>query len=159
MHEFTLRVYDIDGNLAFDSVRVLFIDDDITPALDSPDDIIMEYGTLGNNIVWTPIDEYPDQYSIVENESTIVSGNWAGSRIILSLDNLEVGTYDFELTVVDGTGLQATDTVRVTVLAPIPGTPTFPIADLGIVVVVGAIAGAIVVVIVMVYMIRKRKMG
>jgi len=159
MHVVVMMVYDIDGNVAFDSIMVLFIDDDITPILDSPDDIIMDYGTLGNSIVWTPVDEYPTHYIIMANESTIISDIWSGSRIILNLDNLEVGTYDFELTVVDGSGLQATDTVRVTVLAPIPGTPTFPIADLGIVVVVGAVAGAIVVVILMVYAIKKRKMG
>jgi len=157
VHVFMMMVYDVDGNVANDSVSIVYIDDDIAPILDSPDDLTIDYGAVGDSIVWTPIDEYPDQYSIVENESTIVSGNWAGSRIILSLDNLEVGIYDFELTVVDGTGLSATDTVRVTVQRIATVTTPLPPLDLGLAMIVGVTAGAICIVIIAVLLIKNRK--
>ena len=63
-HLIEVMIYDIDGNVASDSVRVLFIDDDVAPTIDSPDDITIEYNSVGSNIIWTPSDEHPDRYSI-----------------------------------------------------------------------------------------------
>ena len=140
--------------------KILAIDDDIVPTIDSPDDITIEYNTVGNNIIWTPSDENPDMYIISVNDSVTVSENWGGSRIILSLDGLEVGTYDFELTVRDGSGLSVSDVVRVIVQRTADDVTSPPlISYLGLVAIIGASAGAIVIVIVVVYLMKKRKAG
>ncbi len=149
-----IRIYDLDGNVASDSVSVLFINDDLAPTIDSPEDITLEYNSVGSNIIWTPQDEYPDTYTVTRNGTTIVSDSWDGSMIILNLDGLEVGIYDFEVTAVDCSGLSASDVVRVTIESNTDGILPLPFADL--VLITGAIAGAIVVVVVV---IKKRKTG
>ncbi|MGY5872752.1 MAG: right-handed parallel beta-helix repeat-containing protein [Candidatus Thorarchaeota archaeon] len=149
-----IRIYDLDGNVAIDSILVLFIGDDVAPIIDSPDDIIIGYNSVGRNITWTPQDEFPGNYSITMNGTAIVSENWNDSTIVLSLDSLEVGVYDFEVTVVDRAGQSASDVVRVTVQGATDGG----LFTTDLVLIVGGIAGVIVVLSIIV-LIRKRKAG
>jgi len=83
-----------------------------------------------------------------------VSDSWDGSMIILNLDGLEVGIYDFEVTAVDCSGLSASDVVRVTVQGATDGGLLTP--DLVLIIV--GIAGVIVV-LVIIALIKKRKAG
>lgn len=159
VYEFTLIVSDIDGNEKNDTVIVKFVVDNEGPTINSPDDISMNYGEVGNQIVWIAEDEYPATYSITMNGTTLVTNDWGGSRIVLDLDGLSPGTYDFELVVVDSSGLTASDSVRVTILR-IPYTPpiTPPSFDSALILVLGATVG-IVIVVVVVVILKKRSSG
>ena len=156
-HVLVLYIYDVDGNEISDGVVVLVIDDSVAPAVDSPDDLVIILGTTGNSIIWTPTDVYPASYAVSSNGSVYASGDWGGSRIAVVVDGLPLGNHTFTLTVEDGSGSSATDTVTVTVL-PFEGwTPEPAPLDYTIVlIVVGAVAGVIVLAVV-VYFVKFKK--
>jgi len=148
-HVLVLYIYDVDGNVISDAVAVLVITDSAAPAVDSPDDIVSIIGTTGNSIIWTPIDEYPASYEVSSNGSVYTSSDWGGSRIVLVVDGLPVGNHTFTLTVWDGSGNSATDTVLVTVLPYEGWTPEAEPADMMmLIIIVGAAAGVIIIVVV-----------
>ncbi|UCE10779.1 MAG: hypothetical protein JSW61_02280, partial [Candidatus Thorarchaeota archaeon] len=154
---FQMRVFDLDGNSAADSVLILVIDDDIAPTIDSPADISYLEGSIGNAIVWTPMDEYPSYFEVSFNGSIIASEDWGGSRIPVSVDGLPAGTHSMTLTVYDGSGNSVSDTVVVTVIPVVPTTPPPEPLDLGVLIIVVIGAGAAVAVVVIVFLIRKRR--
>ncbi|MFW9955194.1 MAG: hypothetical protein ACFFD3_11625, partial [Candidatus Thorarchaeota archaeon] len=108
-------------------------------------------------IKWNPTDQYPAYFEVSYNGSTMVEGSWGGSRIAVSVDGLSVGSHVFTITVEDGGGNTATDSVTVTVL-PIQGytTPPPPL-DLGLVGLVVAGVAAVIIVVVVIFFIRKKR--
>ncbi|MFW9847326.1 MAG: right-handed parallel beta-helix repeat-containing protein, partial [Candidatus Thorarchaeota archaeon] len=159
MHVFYMVVRDLDGNSAGDTVKVLFLDDNTDPTIDSPDDITYTHGTTGNNIIWSPSDDYPDTYRVTIDGELLMSAAWGGSRVVVVVDGLDVGEYVFELTVFDGSGNSQSDSVAVIVEALEPTGPPPIQIDPAVLLAVAAIAGGAVVVIVIVYLIRKRRAG
>jgi len=149
-------IRDIDGNSASDPVDVLVIADGDNPIIDSPSDLTYLEGETGNTIIWTPADSYPESFEVTSNGSVIVSGSWGGSRIALNVDGLQPGSTTFELTVIDGSGNEVSDTVRVTVLAIVVETTPPPPVDMGPILMVAGVAGAVVIVIVVIYLLKKR---
>lgn len=151
-------IRDIDGNSASDNVVILVIDDDASPTIDSPADMAFIEGTTNNQIVWNPTDEYPDRFEVIRNDSVIVEGSWGGSRLVVTVDALEVGTHTLTLTVYDKSGNSVSDSVEVQVIpvsTPPEPTPEIPwmmigvaAAGIGVVVVIGAL-----------FYVRKRKAG
>ncbi|MFW9921638.1 MAG: right-handed parallel beta-helix repeat-containing protein, partial [Candidatus Thorarchaeota archaeon] len=157
LHTLLIEIYDIDGNVAFDQVEILVIDDTIDPTVDSPSDITYTLGETGNSIVWNAEDQYPLRFEVAYNGSTMVEGSWGGSRIAISVDGLSVGSHVFTITVEDGGGNTATDSVTVSVL-PIQEqvTPPPPI-DLGVLLIVLGVVGAAIVVVAVVFFLKKRR--
>ena len=82
-------------------------------------------GNTGNSITWTPDDLFPHTYQILRNDTEVDSGSWDGSSITVSIDGLEVGTYNYTLSVSNEAGNQVTDTVFVYVRLHIAGPETF----------------------------------
>ncbi|MHA2301217.1 MAG: hypothetical protein ACXACD_09710, partial [Candidatus Thorarchaeota archaeon] len=149
-------VYDIDGNSRGDSLLVRVVDDDTAPTIDSPEDITYTEGSTGNVIIWTPIDEYPESYRVTYNGSIIRDESWGGSRIILNVDNLAVGSHVFLVSVIDGSSNSISDQVTVTVLPIIPVTPP-ALFDMTVLGIVAAVVGGVVIVFVVLYILRKRE--
>ncbi|MDF1540468.1 MAG: NosD domain-containing protein, partial [Candidatus Thorarchaeota archaeon] len=155
-HEVQLTIFDIDGNSASANVTVLVILDDDAPSINSPEDRIYIEGTTRNIIEWAPSDDHPDYYEVSFNETTVSSASWGGSRITYNVDGLSPGTYEFQLTVYDKSGLSANDIVNVTVI-PLQFTPPTEPLDWGTIILVGGVIAIIVVVVGITYYIRKKK--
>ncbi|MFW9849234.1 MAG: hypothetical protein ACFFF4_08835, partial [Candidatus Thorarchaeota archaeon] len=157
-HSLLMQIEDQDSNIASDQVLINVILDNVSPEIDSPDDITYVVGTTGNVIVWHPSDAYPATFSVVTNSSTIAEGAWGGSRVAVNVDGLTAGTYRFQLTVRDGSGNSAEDFVNVVVTPIVTGPPPPPPPlDLGLIgLIVAGVAGVIIIV-VLVVVIRKRK--
>ncbi len=83
----------------------------LKPTVDSPYDMVIESGTSNQKITWTPSSYNPMRYTIDCNFVEAASFNWDGGPISILLDGYAPGTYTFELTVYDGAGEIATDTV------------------------------------------------
>ncbi len=145
-HHFTMTVYDADGNSGSDSVSILVINDGTGPAIDSPEDIVFVTGSTGNQIIWTPTDDYPDSFEIEFNETIVLSGDWSGGRIIFELDNLEAGDYNFTVTVWDGGQQSVSDMVAVQVMLYEGWTPVLPPPDFTLLIIAGVGIAAVVVV-------------
>jgi parallel beta-helix repeat protein len=154
---FTMIVADLDDNRASDSVVVVVFDDDTTPTIDSPEDILYTVGTIGNHITWNASDNYPADFEIVENNSVVESGSWSGVLIVYDVDGLEAGNYTFTITVFDGSEHSVSDSVNVQVV-PHGWTPVQPIDPMLLLIVGAAIAG-VVVAVAAVFFIRKRRAG
>jgi len=156
VHHLTMTVFDADENSASDSVSILVINDTTGPTIDSPDDIVFVVDTTGNRIIWTPTDDYPDSFEVSFNETVIAADSWGGGHIVLELDNLVVGDYNFTITVFDGGQHSASDTVAVQVLAYEGWTPVLPPPDFTLLIIAG-VGIAAVVVIGVVYFLKFKK--
>ncbi|MBD3408136.1 MAG: hypothetical protein GF411_18590 [Candidatus Lokiarchaeota archaeon] len=151
---FVMEIRDLDGNADSDSVRVRVIDDNTNPTIDSPADLIIIEGTQPHYITWTPYDEYPTYYEVEWNNTVVKSGRWGGGKVILNVDNLAIGEYQFTLTVYDGSGRTASDSVNVTVMAFGDQVPPL---DWLLIVIIGAGIGGTLIIIAAVLHIRKKK--
>jgi len=159
VHDFTMTVYDADENSASDSVSILIINDATGPTIDSPNDTIFVVGTTGNRIIWTPADDYPDSFEISFNGTVLAADSWGGGHIVLELDDLIVGEYNFTLTVWDGGQQSASDTVAVQVIPYEGWTAAPPPFDFTLIAIVGVGAVGVVVVIGVVYYLKVKKTG
>lgn len=155
-HSLLTVISDLDGNTASDTVLIKVVKDATAPTIDSPPDLTYTFGETGNSIVWTPTDEYPSSFSVTLNGSVYAQGSWGGSRVVINVDGLSVGPHEFSITVKDGSGNTATDSVTVTVLATTGAVTPPPPLDMGLVLLVVGVAAAAVVVVV-VFILYRRK--
>ena len=107
--------------------RYPFLLDLILPIIDSPENVSYAEGTKDNSITWTPDDAHPSNFVVYRNEIEVLSGAWNGSQIIVNVDGLEAGTYNYTIVVTDLGENIARDEVVVTVLdetSPMVDNPT-----------------------------------
>ncbi|UCG03972.1 MAG: right-handed parallel beta-helix repeat-containing protein, partial [Candidatus Heimdallarchaeota archaeon] len=120
----TVTVFDLSGNNATASTVIIVIPippDETPPSVSSPAPLEI-YENSVRSIVWEVSDDYPYQYVIYRNSSTVVKqGYWTTGIIQYSLSNLTVNTWEFNLTVWDESGNWNSSTVIVVVL---PGGET-----------------------------------
>jgi plastocyanin len=127
-YTYTVDVLDTAGNSATDSVQVTVLAS-VEPIIDHPADIECVVGSTGNSITWTPEDLFPHAYQILRNDTEVDSDSWDGSVITVSVDGLEIGTYNYSLTVSDEAGNLVTDTVFVYVRLHIAGPETVSLLE------------------------------
>jgi parallel beta-helix repeat protein len=128
VYNYTVRVNGSDGSWLEDTAFVT-IKDTIPPTIDSPEDIQYEVGTSGNIITWNPMDASPHSYELYRNDTLIDSGSWNGSEIIVNVDGLEIGNYNYSMIVYDTRGHSASDQVVVLVVPAIVTTTTTTITQ------------------------------
>lgn len=155
-HTLVLTVYDVDGNSAQDSLVVQVIRDNVSPTIQQADNVTYIEGTTGNYVSWNANDEYPDSYEVMFNGTTVADGSWGGSHIVINVDRLAPGTYEYTLTVYDMSGNSATSAVNVTVISLIPTVPGGAI-DWGLIAIVVAVVGGAAVLVIVIYYLRKRR--
>ncbi len=156
-HTLVMYIYDIDGNRASDSVTITVINDQVSPTVSSPEDFSYYAGTTGNVIVWNASDQYPSHYEVTYNGTTYAKGAWAGGRVIVNVDGFAPGNHTFQITVYDGAGNSAQDSVTVTVLSATTQSPPPAPLDIGTILLIVGVAGVIVVAVVVVYFVKKRR--
>ncbi len=126
VHNYTLVVYDIDGNTAEDTVLVT-VTDVTPPYIDSPPDIQYSEDTTGHSITWSPSDPHPSMFWVFRNETLVWMGPWQGGPVTVGVDGLPLGIYNYTLVVSDEAGHNSSDIVFVTVIdttAPIIDHPS-----------------------------------
>lgn len=154
-HTLVLTIYDVDGNSASGTILIRVIDDNANPTIEDPEDIIYTEGTTGNSIVWDAEDEYPATFEIRFNNTVIYTGSWGGARIVVNVDGLAPGMYEYELRVYDMSDNMATSSVNVTVIPIVPIEPPL-IIDWLLAIIIGAVIGGVIVVVGIIYYMRKR---
>ena len=111
-YNYTIVVGDINDLQTNDTVLVQVVDT-TCPTLNSPEDMVYESGTVGHEVNWTPYDLDPSHYTVYMNSSVDESGVWNGSAIVIVVDELNPGTYNYTLIVSDTSGNSEKDTVLV----------------------------------------------
>ena len=118
VYNYTILVTDLSDNLVRDEVLVTVTDGTLPVVNDAPDVTFTE-GSTGYNITWSPTDLHPASFEILLNGSDIKSGLWnsTGESIIVNLNGLDIGTYNYTIIMTDAGGNTTSDTVIVTVTA------------------------------------------
>ncbi|MHA1746690.1 MAG: hypothetical protein ACTSWW_11870 [Promethearchaeota archaeon] len=99
-------------------------------SITNPEDLTYEIGQTGHNITWevTDVSVATPKYTIYRNGTINATGSWiSDTPIIVNLDPLDVGIYNFTIIATDGYGGMAEDEIIVTVRAE--GTRFDPFAD------------------------------
>ncbi len=100
-------------------VNTSMIEPDRTPPqwVVKPDDLTFEMGSTGNSISWIVQDQYPNQYFLYLNNVLTEQGNWTSNKALsFSLDELEVGSYNYTIFFSDMPENKIFDSVIVTVI-------------------------------------------
>jgi hypothetical protein len=93
--------------------------------IEGPDDIIFWLDISTDVIQWNATSKYPSHYLVLMNGSEYLSDIWDGvAPIVIELDDLAVGFYNFSVFVFALGGFFNTDSVLVTVLTQEPTTTT-----------------------------------
>ncbi len=87
----------------------------LRPAIDSPGDVLYEFGSTGNEVTWTPDSWKPAEFIVEKDGAFYEEGVWDGLPITVPIDEFEVGTFEIEITVFDSVGYFASDVVEVVV--------------------------------------------
>jgi parallel beta-helix repeat protein len=96
--------------------RYPFKADTVFPILDSPNDITYMAGEEGNLIIWHSFDAHPGWFEIRQNGSVVGGGQWTQYVFNVSIDNLDMGSYLYNLTISDTCANAMSDVVVVTVM-------------------------------------------
>ena len=101
-------------------LNIKSVEDEVPPIITNSGDLSYVEDTSGNYINWTLQDENPDNYSIYRNDTFIISGIWEiNDTIIINVDLLPVGVYNYTLIAYDTYGNMAFNTILVTVATAI----------------------------------------
>lgn len=115
VYNYSLKVNDTCANFAIDNV-IVAVPDTVDPIVEGPDDFHYECGTSNHSITWTVTEFNPHYFEVFRDETQIDYGSWDDSDIVVSIDGLDLGTYNFTLTVSDASNNNASNTVMVSVL-------------------------------------------
>ncbi len=121
-YNFTLVIQDESDFTNSDTV-IVTVYDGTFPATTSPEDITYSEGNVGNNITWVVTDAYARNYTIYQNGTPVqghIDRTWSNGDLILDIDGLARGVYNFTLVLQDESGLTTIDTVILTVLDTTP---------------------------------------
>lgn len=122
-HVFIIYVTDV-GDITVSDEVVVSVLDGTSPIVNSPSDIVYVVSTTGHNITWISSDAHPSQFNVEINGVVVLSGGWDGNPIIMNVDWLNIGTYEYTLTVIDIGGNTQSDIVIVTVTSEVTSTTT-----------------------------------
>ena len=112
----------IIGTISIERTGIEPYADTTSPVINHPDDVEFVEGTENHSINWTATDDYPNNYVISVNGTTVDTGTWtSGNSILFDLDAFDAGVYNCSIIVYDVAGNYATDSVLVTVTVPSGG--------------------------------------
>ncbi|MHA1927515.1 MAG: phospholipase D-like domain-containing protein [Candidatus Thorarchaeota archaeon] len=114
-YTYHLIVMDSSYNMVEDIVEVTVVDT-TSPLINSPDDIEYELASYGNNITWIVIESNPHNYTVFIDDMMYLTTEYNESDIVIDIDGLSVGSYTFEILVIDVYDNFIIDQVIVTVV-------------------------------------------
>ena len=113
--ELKIEFYSEPGTFSFDTVLITVIDTTV-PTISSIPQVNVEHGSTGNTITWQFSDSHPNNYTITRNAELLETGFWISPHpLVLAIDGLTFGVYEFRVTVHDSNGNFATTATLVIV--------------------------------------------
>ena len=124
LYNLTIVFNDTTGNKISDTIWITVFADTTSPIiLQQPMNLSYVFGTTGNELSWTAIDDInPGNYSIYSNGTEVVITNWINNTAVtISIDGLSAGEYNYTIVFRDSFGNQVSNTVWITVFVPSTG--------------------------------------
>jgi len=116
------------------------------PVLNHPADIDYVEGDTGHQITWTVTDAHPDTYKVMKDGIQVITDSWSsGDSIIIDVDGLYSGNYNYTIIIRDTYNNIATDIVFVSVTEPVE--PSGEISGYSGLIIILILAGMSVVVV------------
>ena len=116
IYELKLVATDLNSN-SNESIVSLRIFENVTPVIDSPEDLEFFYTETGQSLRWNLTDDYLDSYILYRDDEGILNGTLELDEPFYrtSVTGLSVGVYNYALWVNDTSGNSAFGNVTVTV--------------------------------------------
>ena len=117
-HNFSIEIFDFSNNSRVDMVKVS-VHDTIAPTITITSQITYTVGETGNFIRWNIFDiSNSGTYTVYKNGSTFKIGEWMNSvPVSINIDDLQVGNYNFTISVTDQNDNSKSNSVNVSVIA------------------------------------------
>jgi len=100
-YTFILSAFDIYNQTSSDSVYVRIYPDIRAPVITASDDVVYEEGYTGYNITWDVDENNPLWYNLTIDGIVTMNGTWYGENFSFVVDGLDVGVYDYNMTLCD----------------------------------------------------------
>ena len=115
-YEIELVAIDQNGNDARNTTTLRLFEN-VTPIVNSSDDVEFYHGEIGHSIHWNVSDEYMHMYTLFRDEEELDNGTLDPTEpfVSVSLDDLDIGFYEYILQVNDTSGNIAFGNVTVNV--------------------------------------------
>lgn len=113
-YNYTIFFYDESGNFVYDYVDVIVASSPVFTQI--PDDIQILNGSTGNELIWVASDSNYHMFEIYQEEVLILNGSWINQIAInITIDGLDIGYYNFTISINDTDSNITLDTVFVRV--------------------------------------------
>ncbi len=141
---YSIIAWDGLGGVVVDEIIVSVVNGN--PIITHPADVSYVVGQTSRAISWIITDASmgPLLYTVYQNGISTVNGSWvSGVAVVMNVDGLAIGSYNFTIIARDGYGASSADSVFVTVTSqPSLATPGYPIVGVLTCLVIGiAITG------------------
>jgi hypothetical protein len=100
-YSITVRLFDTFDREANDTVFVNIYEDIRAPEIVTSGDLTYEEGYTDNEIEWSADESNPLFFNLTLGEEILANGTWRGENYSLSVDGLDVGVYDYNMTFTD----------------------------------------------------------
>ncbi|MHA2029611.1 MAG: beta strand repeat-containing protein, partial [Candidatus Kariarchaeaceae archaeon] len=101
-YNYTVVLSDESNNLSVDTVLITVIDGTVPIWVSTPVNTQYSEETIGNTLVWKATDNHPYSYNVYQNGSLTATSFWIDNvDIIVNIDGLIIGTYNFTIIVSD----------------------------------------------------------
>ncbi len=114
-YTFVFTAFDIFNQTTSDSVYVRIYPDIRAPIIDAAEDVEYEEGYTGYNITFNIEENNPLFYNLTLDGTVLMNGTWRGENFTIDVDGLDVGIHDYNMTLGDFFGFNASVIIHVEV--------------------------------------------
>jgi len=114
-YTFNITAFDIFNHTTTDSVYVRIYPDVRAPVIDAGEDLDYEEGYTGFNITWGAEENNPLWYNLTLDGTVMMNGTWSGENFTIDVDGLDVGIYEYNMTLRDFFGFTSFAIIQVEV--------------------------------------------
>ncbi|MGY5859044.1 MAG: hypothetical protein RTU63_06725 [Candidatus Thorarchaeota archaeon] len=100
-YTFSITAFDIFNQTTTDLVYLEIYPDTRAPVIVPDDDLVFEEGYTGYSISWGTEENNPLWYNLTLDGSIMMNGTWNGDNFTIDVNELEVGTYSYNMTLRD----------------------------------------------------------
>ncbi len=114
-YTFNITAFDTFNQSSTDSVYLRIYPDVRAPIIDASEDLDYEEGYTGFNITWSAEENNPLWYNLTLDGTVMMNGTWGGENFSIEVDGLDVGTYEYNMTLRDFFGFTSFAIIQVEV--------------------------------------------